>query len=107
MRVVDLEITDIAFGGKGVGREQGKAVFVPYTIESETVSAEIVREKKQFAEAELVEVKESSSHRVTPECPYFGRFGGRAYHPIDGEHQLGNSGDEVGLGVQGKMNPKE
>src|SRR6266498_2069311 len=78
MRVIDLKIGDIAFGGKGVGREQGKAVFVPYTIEGELVSAEILREKKQFAEAGLVEVKESSPHRVTPECPYFGRCGGCA-----------------------------
>jgi len=88
MRIVDLEIEDIAFGGKGVGREQGKAVFVPYTIDGETVSAEIVRDKNQFAEAELVDVKESSPHRVTPECPYFGRCGGCAYQHIDYEHQL-------------------
>jgi 23S rRNA (uracil1939-C5)-methyltransferase len=88
MRVVDLEIEDIAFGGKGVGRENGKAVFVPYTIEGETVSAEIVREKKQFAEAELIEVKEMSPHRVTPECPYFGRCGGCAYQHVNYEHQL-------------------
>ena len=88
MRIVDLKIEDIAFGGKGVGREQGKAIFVPYTIEGETVSAEIWREKKQFAEAELVEVKESSPHRVTPECPYFGRCGGCAYQHVDYEHQL-------------------
>jgi tRNA/tmRNA/rRNA uracil-C5-methylase (TrmA/RlmC/RlmD family) len=88
MRIVDLKIEDVAFGGKGVGREQGKAIFVPYTIESELVSAEIVREKKQFAEAELVEVKESSPHRVTPECPYFGHCGGCAYQHIDYEHQL-------------------
>jgi tRNA/tmRNA/rRNA uracil-C5-methylase (TrmA/RlmC/RlmD family) len=88
MRVVDLRIENIAFGGKGVGREQGKAVFVPYTIESELVLAEIVREKKQFAEAELVEVKESSEHRVIPQCQYFGRCGGCAYQHIDYEHQL-------------------
>jgi 23S rRNA (uracil1939-C5)-methyltransferase len=88
MRVVDLEIEDVAFGGKGVGREQGKAVFVPYTIEGEIVSAEIVREKKQFAEAELVEVKQSSPDRVEPQCPYFGRCGGCAYQHISYEHQL-------------------
>jgi tRNA/tmRNA/rRNA uracil-C5-methylase (TrmA/RlmC/RlmD family) len=88
MRVVDLEIEDIAFGGKGVGRENGKAVFVPHTIEGETVSAEIVREKRQFAEAELVEVKESSPDRVEPQCPYFGRCGGCAYQHISYEHQL-------------------
>src|SRR5213076_2351664 len=88
MRVVDLKIEDIAFGGKGVAREQGKAVFVPYTIESELVSAEIVREKKQFAEAEFVEVKERSPDRVEPQCPYFGRCGGCAYQHISYEHQL-------------------
>jgi 23S rRNA (uracil1939-C5)-methyltransferase len=88
MRVVDLSIEDVAFGGKGVAREQGKAVFVPYTIEGEMVSAEIVREKKQFAEAELVEVKQSSPNRVAPECPYFGRCGGCAYQHIDYQHQL-------------------
>src|SRR5947209_7209868 len=88
MRVVDLEIEDVPFGGKGVPREQGKAVFVPYTIEGETVSAEIVREKKQFAEAELVEIKQSSPDRVEPRCPYFGRCGGCAYQHISYEHQL-------------------
>ena len=88
MRLVDLKIEDVAFGGKGVARERGKAVFVPYTIEGETVSAEIVREKKQFAEAELVEVKQSSPDRVAPECPYFGRCGGCAYQHIDYQHQL-------------------
>jgi tRNA/tmRNA/rRNA uracil-C5-methylase (TrmA/RlmC/RlmD family) len=88
MRVVDLKIEDIAFGGKGVGREQGKATFVSYTIEGELVSAQIVREKKQFAEAELVEVKESSPHRVAAACPYFGHCGGCAYQHIDYEHQL-------------------
>jgi tRNA/tmRNA/rRNA uracil-C5-methylase (TrmA/RlmC/RlmD family) len=88
MRVVELKIEDIAFGGKGVGREQGKAIFVPYTIEGELLSAEIVREKKQFAQAELVELKESSPHRVTPDCPYFGHCGGCAYQHIGYEHQL-------------------
>jgi len=96
MRVVDLKIEDIAFGGKGVGREQRKAVFVPYTIETELVSAEIVREKKQFAEAELLEVKKSSPHRVGPECPYFGRCGGCAYQHIDYEHQLAIKWRQVG-----------
>ncbi|PYI47206.1 MAG: hypothetical protein DMF11_06795, partial [Verrucomicrobia bacterium] len=88
MRIVDLKIEDVAFGGKGVAREQGKAVFVPYTVESELVSAEIVREKKQFAGAELVEVKESSPHRVEPQCHYFGRCGGCAYQHVSYEHQL-------------------
>jgi 23S rRNA (uracil1939-C5)-methyltransferase len=47
-----------------------------------------VREKKQFAEAEVVNLRESSPHRVQPECPYFGRCGGCAYQHIEYEHQL-------------------
>ena len=71
-----------------MGRAEGKAVFIPFTIDGEAVSAEIVREKKQFAEAELVDLREPSPHRAQPQCPYFGRCGGCAYQHIDYEHQL-------------------
>lgn len=85
---VELEIEDIAFGGKGVGRLQGKAIFVPFTIEGERISARIVREKKQFAEAELEEIVEPSPQRVEAPCPYFGRCGGCSYQQMDYAHQL-------------------
>jgi 23S rRNA (uracil1939-C5)-methyltransferase len=88
LRVIDLTIEDVAFGGKGVGRDKGKAVFVPFTIGGERVRARIVREKKQFAEAEVVDLIEPSPHRVAARCPYFGRCGGCAYQHIDYEHQL-------------------
>jgi 23S rRNA (uracil1939-C5)-methyltransferase len=100
MRLVDLRIEDVAFGGKGVAREQGKAIFVAYTIEGEMVSAEIVREKKQFAEAELVEVKQSSPNRVAAQCPYFGRCGGCAYQHVSYEHQLAIKWRQVRDAVQ-------
>jgi len=88
LRTVDLKITDVAFGGKGVARENGKAVFIPFTIEGELVSAKITREKKQFAEAEFVDLRQRSPYRVDPPCPYFGRCGGCAYQHIDYAHQL-------------------
>jgi len=88
MRTVDLKITDIAFGGKGVARKNGKAVFIPFTIEGELVSAKITREKKQFAEAEFVDLRQRSPYRVDPPCSYFGKCGGCAYQHIDYAHQL-------------------
>ncbi len=87
-REVELRIDDIAFGGKGVGRFEGKAVFVPFTIEGERVAARITREKKSFAEAEVVSLEETSPERVAPECPYFGRCGGCVYQHISYAHQL-------------------
>ncbi|PYL13966.1 MAG: hypothetical protein DMF46_09760 [Verrucomicrobia bacterium] len=95
LRIVDLKIEDVAFGGKGVGRENGKAVFVPFTIDGEMISAQITREKKQFAEAEVVDLQERSPHRVNPECPYFGRCGGCSYQHIDYEHQLATKWRQV------------
>jgi 23S rRNA (uracil1939-C5)-methyltransferase len=88
MRSVELKIEDVAFGGKGVARDEGKAVFIPLTIDGERVTAKIVREKKQFAEAELGKLIEPSPHRLVPECPYFGRCGGCSYQHISYEHQL-------------------
>jgi tRNA/tmRNA/rRNA uracil-C5-methylase (TrmA/RlmC/RlmD family) len=85
---VELVIDDIAFGGKGVGRAEGKAVFVPFTIEGERVTVRVVREKKSFVEAELVRVTEASAQRVSPQCPYFGRCGGCSYQHMSYEHQL-------------------
>jgi tRNA/tmRNA/rRNA uracil-C5-methylase (TrmA/RlmC/RlmD family) len=88
MRTVELTLESIAFGGKGIARDNGKTVFVPFTIDGETASARIIREKKQFAEAELLNILERSPHRTDPPCPYFGRCGGCAYQHIDYEHQL-------------------
>ncbi len=85
---MELQIQDVAFGGKGVARTDGKAVFVPYVIDGESVSANITREHKKFLEAELETIFTLSPHRVEPHCPYFGRCGGCVYQHIEYEHQL-------------------
>jgi len=85
---VHLSIHDVAFGGKGVGRLGGLAVFVPFVIAGEQVTARLTRRKKKFAEANLVSVEEASPDRVEPRCPYFGACGGCAYQHIRYERQL-------------------
>ncbi|MEP6809193.1 MAG: TRAM domain-containing protein [Chthoniobacterales bacterium] len=88
MRDIELQIEDIAFGGKGVGRIEGKACFVPFTIAGERVRVKIRREKKNFAEADLLEVIKAAPERTKPQCPYFGSCGGCSYQHIDYSHQL-------------------
>ena len=63
---MQLQITDVAFGGKGVARANGKAVFVPYVIDEETISASITREHKKFLEADLENIVTASPHRIEP-----------------------------------------
>lgn len=85
---VTLEIKDIAFGGKGVGRLEGMACFVPGVIEGETVRVRIGKVKSRLMEAALLEVTESSPYRIEPPCPVFLHCGGCAYQHIDYAHQL-------------------
>jgi tRNA/tmRNA/rRNA uracil-C5-methylase (TrmA/RlmC/RlmD family) len=85
---VNLKIQDLAFGGEGVGRIDELVVFVPFVITGETVEAEIIELKKNFARAKLLRVLEPSPERVTPECRYFGACGGCQYQHIAYPAQL-------------------
>ena len=85
---VELQITDIAYGGAGVGKEGGKVRFVPFTIPGEHVVAEIYSEKKRFSECQLSQVLEASPERIQPKCSYFGVCGGCAYQHMPYALQL-------------------
>jgi tRNA/tmRNA/rRNA uracil-C5-methylase (TrmA/RlmC/RlmD family) len=85
---VSLTITDIAFGGEGVGRIDQFVVFVPFVAPGERVEAELIEVKKSFARAKLVRVLQPSKHRVEPRCRYFRECGGCQYQHIDYPAQL-------------------
>ncbi|MEO6788399.1 MAG: TRAM domain-containing protein [Chthoniobacteraceae bacterium] len=86
--LVELQITDVAFGGAGVARHGGKVYFVPFTAPGDTVRAEVVKDRRKFAEARALEILTPSPDRVVPECEYFTRCGGCAYQHIAYEKQL-------------------
>lgn len=85
---VTLTISDIAFGGEGVGRIDEFVVFVPFVITGEEVEAEITEVKKQFARARLLRVVTPSALRVSPRCAYFGECGGCQYQHVEYATQL-------------------
>jgi tRNA/tmRNA/rRNA uracil-C5-methylase (TrmA/RlmC/RlmD family) len=91
-----LRIADIAFGGEGVARLDDFVVFVPFVALNETVEAEIVEVKKQFARTRLRRVIEASPQRVQPRCPWFGQCGGCQYQHIDYPAQLQLKQKQVG-----------
>ena len=71
--VIEIKLEGIAHGGEAFGRYEGKIVFVAYAIPGERVRAEVVREKKNWARASLLEVITPSPYRVEPRCPHFGQ----------------------------------
>ena len=70
--VLEIEIQDYAFGGKGIGRiknDQGEfVVFVPNTLPGQKVKAQVKKASKTFAESKLLEVLEPSQDEL--EMPY-------------------------------------
>ncbi len=83
-----VTISDIAFGGEGVGRTDDFVVFVPFVAAGEQVEIELTELKKRFCRGRLLRVLEPSPERVQPPCRYFGECGGCQYQHLDYSAQL-------------------
>ena len=86
-QIIECDITDVAFGGKGLAKIDGMAVFVDQTVTGDRVAARIVRKKKNYAEAVLHELIVPSDKRIDPPCPYSGFCGGCKWQFIDYAYQ--------------------
>ncbi len=93
--VLEVEISDIAFGGEGVARVDGLVVFVPFVITGETARVEVTERKREFARAKLVEVLKPAPERVEAPCEHFGDCGGCQYQHIDYPAQIRIKLDQV------------
>jgi len=86
-----LEIRGLAYGGAGLGRSDdlgGRVVFVPFTAPGDVVEAEVVLQKKRYAEASVQRVIRPSPLRVEPACPVFGICGGCDLQHMDYRAQV-------------------
>ena len=83
-----VEITSLAFGGKGIGRIDGKVVFVPYAAPGDILDVEIVTEKKGFSEGVIEKIEKPSPLRIEPACPCYGECGGCNMQHMAYAHQL-------------------
>ncbi len=75
-QTIELEITGLAFGGKGIAKPNGLTVFVDQALPGDRVCARIAKKKKRYVEAKMVRLLSPSPHRVDPPCPYSGCCGG-------------------------------
>jgi len=85
----ELTIDSLAYGGSGIGRLNGKVVFVPLTAPGDVVSFRDVREKKGYIEGEIVDILQASPLRREPPCHVFGDCGGCSWQHLPYEEQAG------------------
>lgn len=83
-----LVIDDMGKDGEGIGHVDGYALFVKGALSGETVRVSIMKLKKQYGFARLLEVLKPSPHRVGYACPVAGPCGGCTLQHMDYEGQL-------------------
>ena len=80
--IITLTIDNCSLDGSGVGHYEGIAVFVPMAFTGETVSAHILKVKKNCAFAKVKDIITPAAERVDPGCPVYERCGGCAFRHI-------------------------
>lgn len=72
----EIEIENIVWGGKGIGRIKGKVYFVQRSVPGDRLLIKIVKEKKDYGEGEIEKIIFPSQERVSPICKDFRSCGG-------------------------------
>ncbi|NCF72508.1 MAG: 23S rRNA (uracil(1939)-C(5))-methyltransferase RlmD [Gammaproteobacteria bacterium] len=73
--------------GRGIAAVSGKKVFVAGALPGETVAFMRRKSRRNFDEAELLEVIEASTDRIDAKCEAFGRCGGCSLQHVSDDYQ--------------------
>ena len=93
--VHSLDITGYTAEGMGVGRLEGRVVFVPYTIVGERWLVRLEKVNKTVAWGRGVELLRPSPERLEGDCPLFGRCGGCQFRHMSYAEELRAKGQRV------------
>lgn len=86
--LVEVAIADLNDSGDGVGRVEGRVVFVPDTVPGDRALVRLVRVKPQYTHGKLYQLLETSPHRIRPSCIVADKCGGCQWQHISYEYQL-------------------
>ena len=85
---VRLIITDIGTNGEGIGRVDGYTLFIKDAIIGDVVEAKIIKAKKNYGYARLMNIITPSKDRIEPVCPVARQCGGCQIQEMDYQAQL-------------------
>src|SRR5580765_883426 len=87
-QVLELEIEDLAFGGRALARVNGLVVFVENALPGDRVVATVYRKKRQYAEARAERILRPAPHRVEPRCSHAAICGGCRFQDLEYSEQI-------------------
>ena len=90
-----VKITDIGVNGEGIGKVDGYTLFIKDAVIGDTVEAKVMKAKKNYGYARLMEVIAPSPDRVKPQCPFARKCGGCQIQEMSYERQLAFKAQKV------------
>jgi 23S rRNA (uracil1939-C5)-methyltransferase len=87
-KAFEVTIEKLVHEGMGLGRHQGKVVFVPFSAPGDQLRVQPVEVKKTFTRAEIIQMLKPGKGRVAPECPYFLKCGGCQLQQLEYTRQV-------------------
>ncbi len=86
--VRQVVVTDYAAEGKALAKLDGKVIFISGVVPGDIVDIQLTKNKKDWAEARVLQFHEYSSLRTTPFCKHFGICGGCKWQMLPYDEQL-------------------
>lgn len=86
--LLELQIQDMGIDGEGIGKINGITLFVKDAIIGDRVLVKVMKMKKNYGYARMMEILEPSPYRVQPRCEYHRQCGGCQMQAMDYKKQL-------------------
>lgn len=83
-----VRITDVAAEGKSLARIGDKVVFTTHVVPGDVVDLQVIRSRKRYEEARVVQFHQYSEERAVPFCSHFGLCGGCTWQNLPYALQL-------------------
>ena len=85
--IVRLEISGMTNEGNGVGKHEGIAVFVPFTVIGDVIDCKIVKVCKTYCYGIIENIVSGSAQRVENDCPVYSKCGGCCFRHMSYEEE--------------------
>lgn len=86
--VVTVRIEDMGTDGEGIGKVDGFTLFIKDALIGDVVEAKLMKVKKNYGYARLMNIITPSPDRVEPKCPVYRQCGGCQIQALDYPAQL-------------------
>lgn len=94
--LVTVTIEDIGINGEGIGKVDGYTLFIKDAIIGDVVEAKVMKAKKNYGYARLMNILMPSPYRVKqPKCPMARKCGGCQIQEMEYDRQLAFKEDKI------------